>query len=82
MSDRLLQVNSAVSIDRAKKQWIDLGIHTDACMTRPENCGAAGGAVSLWLSVPNNCHSGGIVSAVYSAHSGGSSILCWLQHHM
>ena len=30
-------------------QWVDLGMHTEACMTRPDTCGAAGGAVSLWL---------------------------------
>ena len=31
--------------------WIDLGIHIEACMTDPETCGEAGGAISLWLRV-------------------------------
>ena len=45
----MFQINSAVSTDRNLNQWIDLGIHTDVCITRPDTCGAAGGAVSLWL---------------------------------
>ena len=32
-------------------QWIDLGIQTGACMTQPDNCGATGGAISLWIKV-------------------------------
>ena len=32
-------------------KWIDLGIQTGACMTRPEKCGATGGAISLWIKV-------------------------------
>ena len=31
------------------RQWIDLGVHTEPCMNRPDTCGEAGGAVSLWL---------------------------------
>ena len=56
------QVNKALILDATKKQWVDLGIHTDVCMTLPDNCGAAGGAISLWLNV-NDCPSGGIVSS-------------------
>ena len=36
------QVNNAVRTDRLQNQWMDLGIHTEACMTRPETCGPAG----------------------------------------
>ena len=43
------QVNCAVTLDHTKNQWIDLGVHTEACMTRPETCGAAGGTISLWV---------------------------------
>ena len=32
-------------------KWIDLGIQVGACMTQPDNCGAAGGAISLWIKV-------------------------------
>ena len=47
-------INSGISTDGFHEQWIDLGIHTEACMTRPDTCGAAGGAVSLWLK-ENRC---------------------------
>ena len=49
----LLQLGYAWSVDRTSKQWIDVGIHTEACMTRPETCGSAGGAVSFWINVVN-----------------------------
>ena len=42
------QVNSALALDHTQRQWVDLGIHTEACMTRPDTCGSAGGAISLW----------------------------------
>ena len=47
-----LQMGYAVS-PRINQQdlWIDLGIQAGACMTQPENCGSAGGAVSLWINV-------------------------------
>ena len=28
---------------------MDLGILTEACITRPETCGAAGGALGFWM---------------------------------
>ena len=28
---------------------MDLGIPEEACLARPENCGAAGGAVAFWI---------------------------------
>ena len=65
------QVNKALTLNATKKQWIDLGINTDVCMTRPDTCGAAGGAISLWLNV-NDCPSGGIVS---SHQDGTTSVL-------
>ena len=40
-------------MDRTSRQWIDVGIHTEACMTKPETCGSAGGAVSFWINVVN-----------------------------
>ena len=47
-----LQMGYAVS-PRISQQdlWIDLGIQTGVCMTQLENCGSAGGAVSLWINV-------------------------------
>ena len=58
------QVNCALSLNRTRNQWVDLGIHTETCITRPETCGAAGGAISLWINVIDGSWcSGGIVSS-------------------
>ena len=43
-----------MSTDRTKGQWIDLGIHTKACMTRMD-CGTPGGAVSMWFRLEDLC---------------------------
>ena len=48
---RFLQANSAVSLDRTREQWVDLGIMKKACITRPETCGTEGGSVAFWLRV-------------------------------
>ena len=63
------------TLDRTPRQWVDLGIHTEACMTRPETCGGAGGAISLWVNVihcPGMC---GIVSS-HQVGKTGSIIHC------
>ena len=63
-------MNFALTLDHTKKQWVDLGIHTEACMTRPETCGAAGGAISVWVKI-RDCHGqGGIISSQTNAASG------------
>ena len=72
------QVNKALTLDATKQQWIDLGINTDVCMTRPDTCGAAGGAISLWLNV-NDCPFGGIVSSDFHP-STTSAIYCLNDH--
>ena len=68
------QVNSALTLDHTKSQWVDLGFHTEACMTRPETCGAAGAAMSLWVNIID-CPP--ISSIIYSdGSSTGSRIDC------
>ena len=67
------QMNNAWTVDRTKNQWVDLGIHTEACMTRPETCGAAGGAISVWINLIS-CSHGGIISS-YS--DGTGSVIYW-----
>ena len=47
-----LQVNMAVSTNASRRQWIDLDIHTEACMTRMTR-GADGGAISVWIRASN-----------------------------
>ena len=75
------KINSAVSLDRTKNQWIDLGIHTEACMTRPETCGEAGGAISVWMRVidspTDNLYSYGIISTQQTSTKAGSGIYCF-----
>ena len=54
----------AVSTNISRSQWVDLGIHPEACMTLPETCGASGGAVSFWMKLVD-CHDfGGIISSL------------------
>ena len=36
-------------MNRPRRQWVDLGILEEACIIRPETCGAAGGAVAFWM---------------------------------
>ena len=67
------QINFTLTLDHTKSQWVDLGIHTEVCMTRPDTCGAAGGAISVWVRMidcrPNSfC---GIISSITGL--GGSS---------
>ena len=68
--DSCYQVNFAWSLDRTKNQWVDLGVHTEACITRPETCGAAGGAISLWMNVID-CTDG--ADGIVSSHAGSGS---------
>ena len=71
----LQQVNSALTLDETRNQLINVGIHTEACMTRPETCGAAGGAISLWVNQIECPLPGGIVST-RAFGSSGSLIYC------
>ena len=62
-----------MSTNRSLKQWIDLGIHTEACMTRPEICGVAGGAFSVWINIidcQNNTTEGLITTIPNSSFTG------------
>ena len=56
-------MNSALTLDRTKGQWVDLGIHAHVSMTRPETCGTAGGAISLWMKVIDCPTFAGVVSS-------------------
>ena len=69
-------MNCAWILDREKRQWVDLGIHTGACMTQPEICGAAGGAISVWLKVIEGAFdSGGIISSRANGFTGTNIFL-------
>ena len=69
------QVNSGLTFNSTKSQWVDLWINTDVCMTRPETCGAAGGAISLWLQLIDCTGIDGIISSLTDGFT-GSLIYC------
>ena len=56
-------------------QLVDVGIHTEVCMTRAETCGVAGGAISLWVNVIDCSGTGGLVSSMGNGAT-GTMILC------
>ena len=58
-----IKVNSALTLDHTKSQWVDLGIHTEVCMSLPETCGAAGGAISAWVKMGDCSGVCGIISS-------------------
>ena len=47
-----IQLDFAWTVDRTRRQWIDMGIVTGACMLSPASC-TAGGAISFWLNIPD-----------------------------
>ena len=61
----------------SQRQRINLGIHTEACMTRPQTCGAAGGAISVWLKV-NECppELGSMLSSRQTQSASGFQAVC------
>ena len=72
----ILQVNSSVRTNREKRQWIDLSAQTKACMTQPEICGAAGGAISMSMKVHECPNNAGIMTTRENADSTRFSIYC------
>ena len=73
-------MNNALTLDGTMSQWADLGIHTEVCMTRPETCGEAGGAISMWVNVIG-CQGwdGGIISTLGFGRT-GAVIFCGHGH--
>ena len=68
--------------DRSKAQWIDLGIHTEACMTEPGTCDTSGGAISVWQRVTSCSGSAGSIVTTMDIHTGestGCAIYCTSQ---
>ena len=65
-----IQINKAITLDHTKGQWVDLGILEEPCITRPETCGAAGAAVSVWLrwTVEQLSNIAGIISS-HASHN-------------
>ena len=61
-------------LNHTKSQWVDLGIQTEACMTWPETCGAAGGAISVFVNVIECPGLTGIISSY--AQNTSSQVMC------
>ena len=72
----VIQMNLALRLNRTLEQWVDLGIHTAACMIRPETCGAAGGAISVWMNMTDCYYRSSGVFATRSESSSGLYISC------
>ena len=70
------QVNCAWTLNRTRSQWVNLGIHTEACMTRPETCGAAGGAISVWLRLAECPPGAGIITTIDNSDKTGFRLWC------
>ena len=65
----------ALTLNHTKSQWVDLGIHTETCLTQPNTCGAAGGAISVWVNAikcPDFC---GIISSWADGTTGSAIAL-------
>ena len=69
-----LKVNKALTLDRTKRQWVNLVIHTEVCMTRPETCGSA---ISFWMKLIGCPNTGGGIISTRPGGSSGSVIYCY-----
>ena len=58
------EVGYGVGTDRFQEPWIDLGIQTGACMTQLDTCGAAGGAISMWLKIHGEDDTTGVITSM------------------
>ena len=70
------QVNNAVGTDVTHEQWIDLGVHTEACLTRPDTSGTAGCAISMWVRVTSCTGANYIITSRSFRNSSGFTFSC------
>ena len=78
-----IQVDKAVSTDRAQNQWVDLGNLSAACITRPDTCGSDGAALSVWLKLTDCQDPDGVISShTASAFSAGLLVCCPSTSHI
>ena len=61
-----------------RKQWVDLGVQTQACLVLPETCGPDGAAVALWVYLRNCAYYRGIISSFHLTT--GFMIFCISNH--
>ena len=55
-----------------------MGIHTEACMSRPETCCTAGGTIGLWIRVIDcpSSDAAGIITTIDISGKTGSRVYC------
>ena len=57
-------------LDAKRKQWLDLGIQTEACLTQLDTCGSTGGALSMWIKLGSSSYTGIITTKQNNEASG------------
>ena len=57
-------------LDKEKNEWLDLGIHTEACLTQLDTCGSTGGALSMWIKLGSSTYTGIITTKQNDGASG------------
>ena len=63
-----------MKIDATQRQWIDLGIHREACLTQLETCGSKGGALSMWIKLGSSTYTGIITTKQHSNNVRGFNL--------
>ena len=63
------------------KQWVDLGVQTQACLVLPETCGPEGAAVALRLYHRSCDDDGGFMSSRETLET-GFIIYCFGPQHL
>ena len=52
IAQNTIQAGNAISLDRAQKQWVDLGdVSGYSCFSRPETCGPDGASLTAWINI-------------------------------
>ena len=65
-----LKVNKAIATNSSQKQWVNLGIMSEACITLPDTCGPEGAAVAVWVKIYKCANSNGFLSSLKSGKTG------------
>ena len=74
----MLQVNKAVRTNLTEKQWVNMGTFSPlACFVIPTTCGAAGGALTVWMKILECPDETGVITSLnVSNFSEGFLVTC------
>ena len=70
----IFRKNNAVKLDATLREWLDLGIHTEACLTQPDTCSSTGGSVSMWIKIGPSTYTGIITTKQNSQNVRGFNL--------